>query len=174
MARRDLGLLSAATASSLAASVGGDGALSAEDGYFLSARAVLSSKQIKAVSGSRTLRASFNRIMRNVARVGVDRLRRLTIPYRTGLFRSGWRIDRVDEVASRDLSTRLVVRNIAPYAVYVHEAGTPRSRTVVKKIVPATISYMKTELRQDLTSGAFARELKTSLLAKSNFARGGR
>lgn len=159
-------------ASLLDRGVGGDinGAITAGDGYFVSARMVLDRRQLDAIAANRDLSAKFARIVENIRRLGVVRLRKMTRPWRTGLFRSSWQIDKVAERgAPGSLRTRLVIRNEAPYARWVHEAG--RRQTVARQIVPVVTAEMKRELTSDLTAPAFASALKRSILSQSTLTK---
>ena len=103
-------------------------------------------------------RTALRRIVRNAGRRATDRIQRevrkldLISPQGTptrGLFLSSWRAE-LRDITGIGIAADLVVVNSAPYALYVHPKGTPRSETFINRILPDIMAEIAVEISQDL------------------------
>lgn len=102
------------------------------DDLILSSRLLFSSAETKEIEGNRTLEAILNKTLTNLGKRFVEAIqKRITAlgAIKTRLFLTGWRSERFQDRAKFNNAIRL--KNAAPYALYVHPKGTPKSRTIV-------------------------------------------
>ena len=108
--------------------------------------------------GSRGARAAARRIVRNAGKRAVDRIRKAVrrldlisprgVPTR-GLYLSSWRAELV-ELTGTGLVIDLAITNAAPYALYVHPKGTPKTRTFINTDLPRIMSDIAKEIGEDI------------------------
>lgn len=119
----------------------------------------LTPDEVEAINASKRLKREMSRIVGNAGKRLLDRVQKASrATYDTGLFYSGWRI-KAD--VGGDLKLRIELSNPAPYALYVHRKGTPRSKTVVNTYVKPLVQETIDEILDDLTgvSGVLTRGL---------------
>ena len=103
-------------------------------------------------------RAAARRIVRNAGKRAIDRIRkavrRLDLisprgrPTR-GLFLSSWRAELLD-ISGVGLGIDLAITNAAPYALYVHPKGTPKTDTFINEYLPDLMKEIRQEIADDI------------------------
>ena len=103
-------------------------------------------------------RAAARRIVRNAGKRAVDRIRRavrrldLISPRGTptrGLFLSSWRAE-LRDITGVGLAIDLAIVNAAPYALYVHPKGTPKTQTYINEYLPSLMKKVRAEIAEDM------------------------
>ena len=103
-------------------------------------------------------RAAARRIARNAGKRAVDRIRRavrrldLISPRGTptrGLFLSSWRAE-LRDITGVGLAIDLAIVNAAPYALYVHPKGTPKTQTYINEYLPSLMKKVRAEIAEDM------------------------
>lgn len=103
-------------------------------------------------------RTAARRIVRNAGKRAIDRIRKsvrrldLISPRGTptrGLFLSSWRAELLD-ITGTGLAIDLAIVNSAPYTMYVHPKGTPRTQTYVNEYLPALMKTIREEIADDI------------------------
>ena len=122
---------------------------------------VLSTEEVTAIAADRAASAAFNRAIDAGAERLLSRVRKVTRPtYETGLFYSAWR---VKNRKTRGLKGTIELENPAPYALYVHRKGAPRTRTVVNTYVKPLVKTAAAELVDDLVAVLKRRAVQAAL-----------
>jgi len=103
-------------------------------------------------------RAAARRIVRNAGKRAVDRIKKavrrldLISPRGTptrGLYLSSWRAE-LRDITGVGLSIDLAIVNAAPYALYVHPKGTPKSQTYINEYLPSLMKEIRAEIAEDI------------------------
>lgn len=155
---------------------GGGGAVTRDDGLGVSVGLILTPTEMSAISGSRSLKAILNRVLKNAGTRGVRRVQnhiRSVGAHKTWLFISAWRQERFKDGAAFNSAVALV--NPTPYALYVHPKGTPKHRTIVNYFVRGkVVPDMAVELTEDLERlrGKIGDATKQMILADRSVIRG--
>jgi len=120
---------------------------------------VFSADERAAVEANTKFRVELNRLIQNTGARLVARARDVSrATYKTGLFSSSWRIERqASKIAG--LNSELSLTNRAPYALYVHRKGTPKSATVVNKYIKPLVRKAIDEIVDDVTNSTRLRQL---------------
>jgi hypothetical protein len=66
-----------------------------------------------------------------------------------GLFLSSWRAE-LRDITGVGLAIDLAVVNAAPYALYVHPKGTPKTRTYINEYLPSLMKEIRAEIAEDM------------------------
>lgn len=104
----------------------------------------------RAISANRTIKNQLNRIFKSFAVNIQNRARRLSRrAYETGLFSSSWK-SKTSMTAG--VVSKIELTNRAPYAKYVHFAGTPRNQTVVETVIKPMVKQAERELERELVT----------------------
>jgi len=113
--------------------------------------------QVFLLSNTRS-RAAARRIVRNAGKRAIDRIRKAVrkldlisprgVPTR-GLYLSSWRAALLD-LTGTGLDIDLAITNAAPYALYVHPKGTPKTRTFINTDLPRIMGEVASEIAQDI------------------------
>lgn len=140
----------------------GPGSVSGGNGLEIRLDRVLTSPEIAALATNKAAAAMVGRVVQAAADRLLDRVRKVSRrTYRKGLFYSGWRA----KVGSRGgVRSNIELTNQAPYALYVHRAGTPRTQTVVNTYVKPLVREVAAEVLDDLVT-VMKRQLVASALA---------
>lgn len=120
---------------------------------------LFSASERDAVEANRAFRTELNRLIQNTGARLVERARAVSRPtYKTGLFSSSWRVERqTSKIAG--LNSEVSLTNKAPYALYVHRKGTPKSATVVNKYIKPLVRKAIDEIVDDVTNSTRLRQL---------------
>lgn len=130
----------------------------------------LSAEELLAIQSVPKLESALNRIVKNTGARLLRKVRAVSRrTYDTGLFSSSWTIrdDVIGGVkAGGKLRLRIELQNPAPYALYVHEAGTAPSKTIVNTYVKPLVQEAIDEILDDLTgaSGALTQAMVGAIL----------
>lgn len=134
------------------------------EGLGLDVGLVLTEEEAAAIGSSKKLTRELNKIVNNAGARLLRRVQEVSrATYDTGLFYSAWR---VRTVKNGDAKFRIELQNSAPYALYVHRAGTPRDKTVVNTYIKPLIQQSIDEVLEDLTgvSGVLSKALAGVIL----------
>lgn len=110
---------------------------------------------LRTTAGART---AVRRIVRNAGKRATDRIKRevrkldLISPQGAptrGLYLSSWRAE-LRDITGIGIATDLVIVNAAPYALYVHPKGTPKTETFINRNLPEIMGEIAAEISQDL------------------------
>lgn len=102
------------------------------NGISLSSRLLFTTEESKEIAGNRTLEALVNKTLTNLGKRFIDAIRKRIVQkdtIKTRLFLTSWRQVRYKDRSTFNNAVRFT--NDAPYALYVHPKGTPKSRTIV-------------------------------------------
>lgn len=120
---------------------------------------LFSASERDAVEANTKFRVELNRLIRNTGARLVDRARAASYPTRkTDLFWSSWAIER-ETTTIAGLNSKVNLTNKAPYALYVHRKGTPKSATVVNKYIKPLVKKAIDEIVDDVTNSTRLRQL---------------
>ena len=120
---------------------------------------LFSAGEREAVEANSKFRVELNRLIRNTGQRLVERARKVSYQTRkTDLFWSSWAIER-ETTAISGLNSKISLTNKAPYALYVHRKGTPKSATVVNKYIKPLVRKAIDEIVDDVTSSSRLRQL---------------
>jgi hypothetical protein len=98
----------------------------------LSSRLLFTGAETKQLGESSALAAMLNKVLTNLGNRFIEAIRKRIVQkdtIRTRLFLTGWKQVRYKDKATFNNAIRFT--NAAPYALYVHPKGTPKSRTIV-------------------------------------------
>lgn len=103
-------------------------------------------------------RTAVRRIVRNAGKRATDRIKRevrkldLISPQGAptrGLYLSSWRAE-LRDITQIGIGADLAIVNAAPYALYVHPKGTPKTETFINRVLPDIMAEIAAEISQDL------------------------
>lgn len=147
-------------------------AVTSREGLSISARTLVTAEERRLIEDNRTLAASLNRVLENLGKRWVaavqKRIRELGA-IKSRLFISSWRAVRFKDRSTVNNAVRLT--NAAPYALYVHPKGTPKTRTIVnydirRELLPQFAEQMVEDFDRILRP-QLAKALRARILAEA-------
>lgn len=159
------------TVRSLLSAVGGKGfgSIESTDGLTISVASALNRGETDAAQNNAKIRAAIRKLMQSRGSLTVRRIQdavRKLDAYKTGLFLSSFRSHVTDDDG---VPLRLSISNDAPYALYVHPKGTPKSYTIARKVIGPMLRQDKPEIILEIKalmrSPSMRRLIKMQLLA---------